>query len=141
VGAGVAGVAARGEQLSAVAAKAEALELQALLDELSAAVGAARGLLADEGTKALPKRLGEALAELEAAMQTGSLVDFVQRFESGAFSSRDVLAILQAGLRGGGIETAPDLAQAEITGGPMRAAQVAAQLLVRAFAVPTDGSP
>ena len=68
VGASVEGVPALVERLSAVAAKAEALELQALLDELSATVGVARALLSDEGTKTLPSRLGETLAELEAAL-------------------------------------------------------------------------
>jgi hypothetical protein len=43
-----------------------------------------------------------ALAELEAVMQSGSLVELVERFEQGRFSSRDVLALIVAGLRGGG---------------------------------------
>ncbi len=77
-----------------------------------------------------------ALAELEAALQTGSLVEMVQRFESGAYSSRDVLAILRAGLGGAHADPMPDLDHGAIEGGPMRAAQVAAQLLVRAFALP-----
>ena len=78
-----------------------------------------------------------ALAELEAAMQVGSLVELVQRFESGGYSSADVLAILTAGLKGAGApDPVPDLTHAEIGGGPMKAAQTAAQLLVRAFSVP-----
>lgn len=77
-----------------------------------------------------------ALAELEAALQTGSLVEMVERFESGAYSSRDVLAILRAGLMGGRADPMPNLEHGQIDGGPMRAAQVAAQLLVRAFAMP-----
>lgn len=77
-----------------------------------------------------------ALAELEAALQTGSLVELVERFESGAYSSRDVLAILRAGLKGGRADPMPDLEHGAIEGGPMRAAQVAAQLLVRAFSLP-----
>lgn len=77
-----------------------------------------------------------ALAELEAALETGSLVEMVERFESGAYSSRDVLAILRAGLKGGRADPMPDLDHGAIEGGPMRAAQVAAQLLVRAFALP-----
>ena len=43
-----------------------------------------------------------ALAEMEAALGAGSLVDLVARFETGAFSSGDVLAVIVAGLRGGG---------------------------------------
>ena len=39
-----------------------------------------------------------ALASLEAALQVGTLV---QRFEGSAFSSRDVMVLLGAGLEGG----------------------------------------
>lgn len=80
-----------------------------------------------------------ALAELEATLASGSLVDLVQRFESGAFSSRDVLALLLAGLRGGGWQgRAEDLLCVEITGGPLEAARTAAKLLARAFALPGE---
>lgn len=78
-----------------------------------------------------------ALAELEEQLDEGSLVALVQRFESSAFSSRDVLALLGAGLRGGGAEVTPQqLLHAQIEGGPMAAAKVAAELLARAFVVP-----
>ncbi|MEM6587218.1 MAG: gene transfer agent family protein [Pseudomonadota bacterium] len=78
-----------------------------------------------------------ALAEMEAALEAGSLVDLVARFESGAFSSRDVLALIVAGLRGGGWRgTASDLVSAEIEGGLTGAARVAAELLARAFVTP-----
>ena len=81
-----------------------------------------------------------ALAELEEALGAGSLVELVERFEGGRFSVRDVLALILAGLRGGGwtgdVET---LAGAEIAGGPVAAARVAAQLLARAFAMPEAG--
>jgi len=51
--------------------------------------------------------------------------------------ARRVLALLLAGLRGGGWQgTAADLASAEIAGGPVEAARVAAELLTRAFTVP-----
>ena len=80
-----------------------------------------------------------ALAELEAALDTGSLVELVARFENGAFSSRDVLALIVAGLRGGGWGgTAKDLVSAEIEGGLTGASRVAAELLVRAFMM-TEG--
>ncbi|WP_076529324.1 gene transfer agent family protein [Gemmobacter megaterium] len=80
-----------------------------------------------------------ALAELEAAVQAGSLIDLVERFEAGRFSARDVLAVLLAGLRGGGWPgTAADLGRAEVDGGPVAAARVAAQLLARAFALPEE---
>jgi len=81
-----------------------------------------------------------ALAELEAALEQGSLVDLVERFEEGAFSSRDVLALIVAGLRGGGWRgSAADLLSAEIEGGPLAAARAAAKLLARAFALPEAG--
>ncbi|RBW60204.1 gene transfer agent family protein [Ruegeria sp. A3M17] len=78
-----------------------------------------------------------ALAELEQELGAGSLVELVQRFESGAFSSGDVLALIVAGLRGGsGDVNRADLLSAEIEGGPMAAARAAAELLARAFMVP-----
>jgi len=81
-----------------------------------------------------------ALAELEAALQAGSLIDLVERFEAGRFSSRDVLALVVAGLRGGGWQgTAEHLRTAEIRGGPVEAARAAAELLARAFALPGEG--
>ena len=81
-----------------------------------------------------------ALAELEAGLGSDTLVGLVERFEKGRFSSRDVLALIVAGLRGGGWQgEAGDLLRAEIEGGPMGAARVAAELLARAFMVPGDG--
>ena len=78
-----------------------------------------------------------ALAELEVSLGSGSLVELVERFEGAAFSSRDVLALIVAGLRGGGWRgTVDDLLSAEIAGGPVGAAKVAAELLARAFAAP-----
>lgn len=80
-----------------------------------------------------------ALAELEQALETQSLVALVQRFEGGSFSSRDVLALITAGLRGGGENvSSEELGQAEIEGGPMAAARVAAELLARAFMLPGE---
>ena len=79
-----------------------------------------------------------ALAELEAGMEADSLVALVERFETGAFSTRDVLALIVAGLRGGGWSgEARDLLAVEIEGGPVEAARLAGQLLARAFAFPT----
>ncbi|SOC07688.1 gene transfer agent family protein [Rhodobacter maris] len=80
------------------------------------------------------------LAELEAGLGAESLLDLVRRFETGAFSSRDVLALIVAGLRGGGWEgRAEDMRCAEIEGGPVAAARIAAELLARAFAPPAGG--
>ncbi|ATF18172.1 gene transfer agent family protein [Phaeobacter gallaeciensis] len=83
-----------------------------------------------------------ALAGLEAELRTGSLIDLVSRFENGRFSASDMLALLAAGLRGGGHTlSAADLATADIEGGPMQAARVAAQLLARSFALPELVTP
>lgn len=78
-----------------------------------------------------------ALAELEETLEQGSLLGLVERFEGNGFASRDVLALLGAGLRGGGARISDAaLAQADIEGGPMAAARAAAELLARAFVVP-----
>ncbi|MEO1639738.1 MAG: gene transfer agent family protein [Pseudomonadota bacterium] len=78
-----------------------------------------------------------ALAELEGALGTGSLIDLIRRFESGSFSGADVMAVVVAGLRGGGwAGQQADLLQADIAGGPVAAAQAAALMLARAFTVP-----
>ena len=83
-----------------------------------------------------------ALAALEAQLEVGSLIALAERFEGGRFRTTDILAVLRAGLVGGG--TAPEaavlaedgLAGAEFEGGPMAAARAAAELLARAFHVP-----
>lgn len=78
-----------------------------------------------------------ALAELESTLATGTLIDLVERFEAGKYSTRDVLALIVAGLRGGGWQgQGKDLLQADISGGPIEAARIAAQLLAVAFTVP-----
>ncbi|ARE38453.1 hypothetical protein RGUI_0312 [Rhodovulum sp. P5] len=78
-----------------------------------------------------------ALAELEAALGAETLVELIERYEGGRFSTRDVLALLLAGLRGGGWQgSSNDLARADIPGGAVVAAQAAAQLLARAFTIP-----
>lgn len=95
-----------------------------------------------DGQQQLLKLTLGALAGLEQALEVGSLVELVERFEGGAFSSRDVLAVVVAGLQGGALQggearpTRADLMHAEIAGGPMAAARVAAELLARAFMLP-----
>jgi hypothetical protein len=64
-----------------------------------------------------------ALAELEAALGAGGLAALAERFEGGAFGARDLIALLGAGLRGGGAAGA---------------ARAAAALLAATFA-PLDG--
>ncbi len=96
-------------------------------------------LVVDGERRVMRLTLG-ALAELEAELGTGSLIDLVQRFEQGRYCARDVLALVVAGLRGGGWRgDAADLRCAEIEGGPLAAAQAAATLLARAFVEPGAG--
>lgn len=93
-------------------------------------------LVIDGETRVLKLTLG-ALAELEAGLQAGTLIELIERFEGGQFSTRDVLALIVAGLRGGGWGgSASDLLSSEIEGGPVEAARVAGALLARAFALP-----
>jgi hypothetical protein len=95
-------------------------------------------LVIDGRAHVLKLTLG-ALAEMEAALEAGGIVDLVERFEAGRFTTRDVLALVLAGLRGGGWRgTAEDLLSADIGGGPLFAARAAAQLLSRAFALPGE---
>jgi hypothetical protein len=79
-----------------------------------------------------------ALAELEAALGEGSMLALAERFETGRYSARDVLALVVAGLRGGGWRgDAQDLTSVQIghgaQDGPIAAAQAAALLMARAF--------
>ncbi len=79
-----------------------------------------------------------ALAELETALPEGSsLLDLVERLEQGRYTSRDVLALVVAGLRGGGWQgNADDLLTVEIAGGLPACARAAALLVARAFTPP-----
>lgn len=79
-----------------------------------------------------------ALAELEASLKDETVLDLIERFETGRFATRDVLALIVAGLRGGGWRgTADDLLSSEIQGGLLEATRVAAHLLARAFGAAT----
>lgn len=90
-----------------------------------------------DGKRHICKLTLGALAELEDRLAEGSLIDLVERFEGGRFRARDVLALIVAGLRGGGWDgSAEDLRSVEIGGGPAEAARAAAQMLARAFAQP-----
>jgi hypothetical protein len=94
------------------------------------------GLVIDGERFVMKLTLG-ALAELETRLEAESLSQMVARFEGDRLRTRDVLLLVAAGLRGGGWEgDLPDLLTAEIEGGPLEAARVAAQLLARAFQVP-----
>jgi len=85
-----------------------------------------------------------ALAELETALGEDSLLALVERFEAGRISSRDVLALIVAGLRGGGWQGRAQDLTAVVLGdgagtGPVAGARIAAQLLARAFAMLGEG--
>lgn len=82
-----------------------------------------------------------ALVELEAALRADSLVALVERFEAGRFSARDVMALVLAGLHGGGHDTTAEaLLRADIEGGAVAASRAAARLLALAFALPEDAA-
>ena len=90
----------------------------------------------DGERKTLKLTLG-ALAELEDRLGADSLSEMVARFEGDRLRARDVMLLICAGLRGGGWHgDAGDLLKAEIEGGPMEAARVAARLLALAFRAP-----
>lgn len=92
-------------------------------------------LVIDGQAHVLKLTLG-ALAELEAEVQCGVVLELVERFEAGKFSSADLLALIVAGLRGGGWQgQARDLLSADIEGGLPGAARAAGQLLARAFSI------
>ena len=75
-----------------------------------------------------------ALAELEARLGAGDLIGLGERFAGGRVSARDLIAILGAGLRGGGnAVTDDDLARMAIEGGLAGAAEIAAKLLRATF--------
>lgn len=81
-----------------------------------------------------------ALAELEARLKCDSLLEMIARFETGAFRVRDLISLLTAGLNGGGLTiTEAELVRSQIDGGPLAAAQAAAQLLKITFTLPGEG--
>ncbi|MGX9354130.1 gene transfer agent family protein [Roseobacteraceae bacterium S113] len=97
-------------------------------------------LTIDGQARAMRLTLG-ALAELEERLEEDSLVSLVQRFEGGKTSARDVMALIVAGLRGGGWEiNERALLASDIEGGVQGAAKAAAELLARAFVVPEAGA-
>ena len=86
-------------------------------------------LVVDGETRALRLTLG-ALAALEEALGTVSLLELVERFEGGSFGASDLLLLIWAGLNGGGFAIERDaVGHVEIEGGPVAAAKVGARLL------------
>ncbi len=75
-----------------------------------------------------------ALAELESRLNAGDLVGLSERFEKGRVSASDLVALLGAGLRGGGNAISDEeLARLSIEGGLTGAARIAADLLRATF--------
>ena len=71
-----------------------------------------------------------ALAELEDRLKAGDLTGLAERFESGRITASDLIALIGAGLRGGGNPVSDDeLARLTIEGGLTGAARIAADLL------------
>jgi hypothetical protein len=74
------------------------------------------------------------LAELETAFGVDNIADLAGRFAGGKVGTRDVMAIIAAGLRGGGnLLDERDLGDCRIEGGIGGAVRLAARLLDSAF--------
>ena len=75
-----------------------------------------------------------ALAELETAFGVDNIAALAGRFEGGRVGTRDVMAIIAAGLRGGGnVVDDGDLSDVRVDGGIGGAIRLAARLLESAF--------
>lgn len=75
-----------------------------------------------------------ALAALEARLEAGSLIELAERFETGRIGAGELVALLAAGLSGGGVALdEATLARADIEGGAVAAMQAGMELLGRAF--------
>ena len=81
-----------------------------------------------------------ALAALEARLGTGGLVALAERFEGGAVSADDLIALLAAGLDGAGEEIGEaELARADIAGGAVGALEAGLALLGATFSKEPGG--
>ncbi|GHB19508.1 hypothetical protein GCM10007094_04280 [Pseudovibrio japonicus] len=75
-----------------------------------------------------------ALAELEEALTCNNLHDLTERFSSGQLSASDIIRVLGAGLRGGGlIIENEEVAELSHDGGVAALAKLAGELLVATF--------
>jgi hypothetical protein len=80
-----------------------------------------------------------ALAEMETAFGVDNIADLAGRFAGGRIGTRDVMAIIAAGLRGGGnVVDDDELAECRVAGGIGGAIALAARLLESAF---SEGQP
>jgi hypothetical protein len=74
------------------------------------------------------------LAELEERLAARSLLGLAERFETGGVPTAELIALLAAGIRGGGGSVSEDeLASACIDGGAVGAMKAAMLLLSRTF--------
>lgn len=90
-----------------------------------------------DGVKRVMRLSLGALAGLEARLGADGLLPLIERFERGAFKTDDLIALLRAGLSGGGWECSEaELRRAEIEGGAMEAARAAGMLLRLTFTLP-----
>ncbi|MDF2232958.1 GTA-gp10 family protein [Albimonas sp. CAU 1670] len=100
-------------------------------------VNAARGeaeVVVEGERRAMRLTLG-ALAELEGRLDAKGLAGLVARFEGGDFGAGDLVALLGAGLRGGGLAVSDEqVARMSFEGGAGGAARAAARLLAATFA-------
>jgi len=95
-------------------------------------------LSVDGETRTMRLTLG-ALAELETRLESDSLIELIARFEGGRFRVSDLISLLSAGLSGGGWPVSEaELVHCRIDGGPLAAAQAAAQLLKLTFTLPGE---
>ena len=75
-----------------------------------------------------------ALAELEAAFAVDDLGALAERFSTGRLSARDIIRIVGAGLRGGGLKIEDDAVGAmQAEGGATGFAAIVAELLTATF--------
>ena len=75
-----------------------------------------------------------ALAELETAFGVDNIADLAGRFAGGKVGTKDVMAIIAAGLRGGGnVIDEDELVDCRVEGGIGGAINLAARLLESAF--------
>ncbi|WP_340109108.1 gene transfer agent family protein [Pikeienuella sp. HZG-20] len=75
-----------------------------------------------------------ALAALEARLDVGGLAALAERFEAGGFRAADLIALLAAGLQGGGADvTEAEVAAMNFDGGAIGAAEAASRLLAASF--------
>ena len=82
-----------------------------------------------------------ALAELETAFGIDNIADLAERFAGGRIAARDVMAIIAAGLRGGGnVVDDDEIAEIRVEGGIGGAISLAVRLLDSAFS-PEPAAP